>query len=70
MMVYGKDVGLGRKAFMMELKKSHPFLFDHIFYKDCMYGRNNGRYFFRLPESDYEKEMLKSLKRSIEERTV
>ena len=69
-MVYGKDVGLGRKAFMMELKKSHPFLFDHIFYKDCMYGRDNGRYFLRLSESEYEKEMLKSLKRSIEERTV
>mgnify|MGYP001169354100 FL=1 len=69
-MVYGKDVGLGRKAFMMELKKSHPFLFDHIFYKDCMYGRDHGRWFLILPESEYEKEMRYSLKRSIEERTV
>tara|TARA_B100001094_G_C17797662_1_gene607542 strand:+ start:93 stop:701 length:609 start_codon:yes stop_codon:yes gene_type:complete len=64
------DVGLGRKAFMIELKKSHPFLYEHIFFKDCAYGYSKGNYFLELPESEYEKEMPKSLIRSYQERTI
>lgn len=69
-MVYKNYVGHGRKQFLIELKKSHAFLFEHIFHKDCSYGCSNGDYFLRLPPSECEQEMPKSLRRSVEERTI
>jgi hypothetical protein len=69
-MVYSKDVGCNTKACLLELKKDHPFLYEQIFYKNCSYGRHFSSFYLLEPYGNAEQEFPKSLRRSIEERTI
>ena len=69
-MVYAKDVGVGNKSFLLQLKKEHPFLFEHIMCKEYGYGRDEQGYYLYCDLTESEKEMPEALWRTLEERTI
>ena len=69
-MVYAKDVGIGTKPFLIQLKKDHPYFFDHIMYKNYGYGVDDEGYFLIAPFTERDNKMPKALWRTREERMV
>jgi hypothetical protein len=69
-MVYAKDVGIGTKAFLIQLKKDHPYLFEQIMYREYGYGVDDEGYYLIEPWTESEREMPKDLRRTREERIV
>ena len=69
-MPYAHDVGLGSKSFLLQLKKDHPFLFEHIMCKEYLYGCKDQTFYLVDKLTESEKEMPELLQRTLEDRTI
>ena len=68
--MYAKDVGVGSKSFLLQLKREHPFFFNYIMCKEYVYGQNKNGYFLLESITESEQQMTKALWRTFEERVI
>lgn len=71
-MAYGKDVQIRNKAFMLELRRQHPRLFELFYYEGWafVHGSRLDHAYLQPPMRECERELPKYLHRNVQERRI